>query len=80
MDLNIKDVDMEIASVYNGKRFFSWDFLFGYLSSPPRVGYLEPYGVFFILKFLVDCDMPPVGRGCRPLGGVLSVSSGDMLK
>lgn len=53
---------------------------FGCLSSPPRAGYLEPHGVFFILKFLVGCDIPPYPMGCRPLGGVLSASSGDKLR
>lgn len=53
---------------------------FGCLSSPPRVGYLEPYGVFFIQKFLANCDMPPYPRGCRPSRGVLSASSGDRLR
>nr|DAU77402.1 MAG TPA: hypothetical protein [Caudoviricetes sp.] len=66
--------------MYNSSCFFSWDFLFGYLSSPPCVGYLEPHGVFFILKFLVGCDMSPYPRGCRPLGGTLSASSGDRLR
>nr|DAX42837.1 MAG TPA: hypothetical protein [Caudoviricetes sp.] len=51
--------------MYNSICFFSWDFLFGCLSSPPRAGYLEPHGVFFILKFLVSCDMP------YTLGGVV---------
>lgn len=60
--------------------FFSWISFFGCLSSPPRVGYLEPYRVFFIQKFLANCDMPPCTRGCRPLGGVLSASSGDRLR
>lgn len=60
---------------------FQLNFLFfGCLSSPPRVGYLEPYGVFFIQKFLENCDMPPTLGGCRPLGGVLSASSGDKLR
>ena len=56
---------------------FQLDFLFGCLSSPPRAGYLEPYGVFFILKIFRELRYTPVGRGCRPLGGVLSASSGD---
>lgn len=67
--------------MYNSFCFFSWiSFFFGCLSSPPRVGYLEPYGVFFIQKFLANYDTPPALGGVVHWGGVLSASSGDRLR